>query len=136
MDSISLSSDKENASEMNYAHQQQETGGVKIIRIGNDDEQSYYSKVKAELIKRLRKYCCERYPKESWDEEKIFKTIGMSCDEFMKYLETTMGDDMDWVLFLLGKYDSQSFISFMIYDCLVLIMNCTNNCIIYRYTSY
>ena len=29
MDSISSSSDKENASKMNYAHQQQETGGVK-----------------------------------------------------------------------------------------------------------
>ena len=110
MDNISSSSDKENASEMNYAHQQQEIGGVKIS-IGNDDKQ-FHSKVKAVLISRLRQYLRERYPKESWDEEKIFKTIGMSCDEFMKYLETTMGDDMDWVLFLLGKYDSQSFISF------------------------
>ena len=134
MDSISLSSDKENASEMNYAHQQQETGGVKI-RIGNDDEQ-FRSEVRAVLISRLRNYFYERYPKESWDEEKIFKTIGMSCDELIKYLETTMDGKMDWVLFLLGKYDSQSFISFMIYDCLVLIMNCTNIFIIYRYTSY
>ena len=130
MDSISSSSDKENASKMNYAHQQQETGGVKI-RIGNDDER-FHSKVRAVLTNRLRNYFRERYPNESWDEEKIFKTIGMSCDEFMKYLETTMGDDMDWVLFLVGKYDHNLSSRFMIFDHLVLIMNCTINCIIYR----
>ena len=69
MDSISSSSDKENAGKMNYAHQQQETGGVKKAISFN---------CQSVLISRLRQYLRERYPKESWDEEKIFKTVGMS----------------------------------------------------------